>query len=352
MGTPSSFLDGLDPAAREALLAIASPVSFMAGSVLVRHGEPARGAYVLREGKVEAVIRLPGGEDLTVAALGDGDAFGEMALVEAGTCTATVRAVSHVDGWFVAGEDFRALAAQSSAGARAIQHAVTLLLAGKVGALNAQLMACPAPEDRMARAVAAGDPLAGIPRSRRTPFDVSGYLPRLPLFERFGPDEVDALVAAGSYLEVPRGACLFATGGEAVAAYLVVRGAVEIVAARDGRERRVALAGPGQLAGYLGVLRERPHSSAVYAREASLLLEWSAAGFRALYSGDGRASARLRQAVQKSLLVAMGRTNRSLTRLLSQAQLASAGGEQRRLEAALGGQLTAAHVPANGPEPA
>ncbi len=342
MANSPSFLDGLGPAAREALLAIAAPVSFVAGSVLVRHGEPARGAYVLRQGKVEAVIRLPGGEDLTVATLGDGDAFGEMALVEAGTCTATVRAVSHVDGWFIANEDFRALAAQSSAGARALQQAVTLMLAGKLGALNAQLMACPAPEDREARAVPAEDLLAQAPRSLRAPFDVSGYLPRLPLFERFGPDEIDAVVAAGSYLEVPRGTCLFAAGSGATAAFLVVRGAAEIIAVRDGRERRVALAGPGQLAGYLAVLRERAHSSAGHAREASLLLEWPAAVFRSLHSGDGRAGARLRHAVQRSLLVALGRTNRSLTRLLSQAQLASARGEQQRLEAALGGQLTAA----------
>jgi hypothetical protein len=51
----------------------------------------------------------------------------------------------------------------------------------------------------------------------------------------------------------------------------------------------------------------------------------------------------LRSAVQKSLLASMARTNRALTRLLSQAKLEAAGREGRKLEAALHGQLTAAN---------
>jgi CRP-like cAMP-binding protein len=59
-----SFLDALDPEARELLLSASRPVSFLRGATLVRHAEPARGAYVLRSGDVEAVVTLPGGESL------------------------------------------------------------------------------------------------------------------------------------------------------------------------------------------------------------------------------------------------------------------------------------------------
>jgi len=45
--------------------------------------------------------------------------------------------------------------------------------------------------------------------------------------------------------------------------------------------------------------------------------------------------------VQKSLLASMARTNRALTRLLSQARLAAATQEGKTLEAAYHGQLTA-----------
>src|SRR5690349_13766786 len=129
---PAPFLDRLDPAARELLLSAARPVSFVPGATLVRHGEPARGAYVLREGTVEATVTAPGGESHVVATLGPGGVFGEMALIELGTCTATVRAVRPVDGWFVAHEDFRALVSQGQPAALALQHAVTVVLAEKL----------------------------------------------------------------------------------------------------------------------------------------------------------------------------------------------------------------------------
>src|SRR5260221_1585393 len=204
--TTDSFLEGLDPAARELLLSAASAVSFVPGAVLVRHGEPARGAYILRVGTVEALVALPGGESMTVATMGPGSVFGEMALIELGTTTATTRATAPVDGWFVAHEDFRALVSQSHPTALRLQHAVTAILAAKVAALNVQLLGIAAPEDRAARPTRPGiDPLSEVARTRRASFDARPFLQRLPLFERCSADEIDELVAPASYLELPRG---------------------------------------------------------------------------------------------------------------------------------------------------
>ena len=316
----------------------------MAGSILVRHGDAARGAYVVREGAVEAEVTLPGGEKLVVAKLGAGSVFGEMALVELGTCTATVRATRSVDGWFISNEDFRALVTQRSAAAIALQHAVTAMLAEKLAALNAQLLACAAPEDRPARTAASEgiDPLASARRSRHAPFDTTGFLPRLPFFDRFAEDEIDEVVAHASYVEVPRGHGIYAAKTTAASTFVVVRGAAELIAIQGGRERRVAIVGPGQLIGFLGVLRERPHTSFAFARESALLLDLPAKAFREIYFGETRAATRLRAVVQRSLLASMGRTNRALTRLLSQAKLDEATRVEKTLETALHGQLTAA----------
>ena len=343
MDSPS-FLDGLDAASRDLLLSAATPVSFMAGSTLVRHGDAARGAYVVRQGTVEAEVTLPGGEKLVVAKLGPGSVFGEMALIELGTCTATVRATSPVDGWFISNEDFRAVVTQRSASAIALQHAVTAMLAEKLAALNVQLLACAAPEDRTVRAGAKEgvDPLAKAKRSRHAPFEAAAFLPRLPFFDRFAEDEIDEVVAHASYVEVPRGHGIFAAKTRPTSTFLVVRGAAEVLAVQGERERRVAVVGPGQLIGFLGVLRDRPHTSFAFARESALLLDLPAAGFREIYFGDSRASTRLRAAVQRSLLASMGRTNRALTRLLSQAKLDEATRTEKTLETALHGQLTAA----------
>lgn len=345
MSTPNptgrtSFLASLDAEARDQLISVARPVSFMKGATLVRHGEPARGAYVLREGEAEAVVTLPGGESLVVARLAAGSIFGEMALIELGTCTATVRATANIDGWFVAHEDFRALLSQCQPAAIRLQHEITAILASRIGALNEQLLARPAQEDRPGRAVASGDPLKGVARSKRAPFDAAGFLPRLPAFERFSGDEIDEVASMGSYLDLPRGHGVFSAGSPAAATFVVIRGAVEILAIRNGRERRIAVLGPGQLVGYLSVLRGAAHSSHAFVREAAVLLEFPADAFHEIYFGPSRASSRLRGAVQSSLLGSMARTNRALTRLISQAKLDAAHRTEIALEKAFHAQLT------------
>jgi len=337
-----SFLEGLDPQARELLLSAAAPVSFLPGATLVRHGDPARGAYIVREGAVEAEVTLPGGEKLVVAKLGAGSLFGEMALVDLGTCTASVRATAPVDGWFVENEDFRALVSQRTPAAAKLQHALTSVLAEKLSALNAQLLACGSSEDQPARAADDADPLANARRSRHASFDAASFLPRLPFFDHFTAGEIDEVASAGSYVEVARGGGIFATAGAPASAFIVVRGAAEVLHAQDRCERRVAVLGPGQLIGYMAVLSERPHAAHAFARESALLLDIPARAFRELYFGERSVSTRVRNAVQRSLLASMARTNRALTRLLSQARLAAATREGKTLEAAYHGQLTAA----------
>ena len=330
-----SFLESLPPAARELLLATARPVSFLPTQVLVRQGEAARGAYIVRQGAADAVVTMPGGESLTVASLGPGSILGEMALIELGTCTATLRATSPIEGWFVAHEDFRAVVSQASPPALDLQHAVTSILADKVAALNLQLLGCAASEDRPARPAPQGvDPLAATPRTRKPSFDARAFLPHLPIFEHFMADELDEVAARASYLELPRGHGVFAAGTPAAAAFIVVRGAVEIVAIRGELERRLALLGPGQLVGQLSVLRHTPHSTNAFAREGSVLMEIDGAAFHEIYFGGSRAGARLRQAVQASLLAAMARTNRALTRLISHAKLGTSRHDEAALEAA------------------
>ena len=64
-----------------------------------------------------------------------------------------------------------------------------------------------------------------------------------------------------------------------------------------------------------------------------------AAAFRELYFGSSRASARLRNAVQVSLLGSMARTNRALTRFISQAKLDASHKTEKQLEVVLHSQL-------------
>ena len=324
----------------EQLLAVAREVSFMKGAELVRQGEASRGAFLIRSGAVEARVALPGGGTLTVAQFRDGDMFGEMALIERGVVSATVVAHSNVDAWFVGRDDFRALVASREIAALETQRTITRTLADKLRVLNDRVKAHAAAEDRPFTGPApAADPLAGVKRSRNASFDWRAFLPVLPFFEGFGPEDMDELVCAGKVLELPRGAWVFFAGAPAGACYLVVRGALELFTRNFDKERRVAVAGPGELVGFMAVINAAPRANNARAREACCLLEFSCNSFLQIYNGASGATVSLHHAIHRSLMRSIGRTNTRLTRLISHARLAAAGDKASELEAALHGQI-------------
>jgi CRP-like cAMP-binding protein len=337
------FLERLDDEARRLVLAVARPVAYTQGARLVRHGETARGAYVLGSGSAEALVVLPGGETLSVATLGPGAVFGETSLLERSTCTATVNARESIEGWFIERDDFRSLVAQRVPAALRVQHAVTLVLSDKLRALNARVLEVPAPEDKPTKSGSEPDcdPLAGVERRKKASFDYRPFLPLLPLFEGFEEDELAEVLRAASCLELPAGHKVFVAGQPSQACYVVVRGAVEIRARHAGRERRMAVLGPGQLLGYMSALERGVHGSDAWVREAALLLEIARAEFDSLYHGASRASTKLHRIIQRSLLASLGQTNRHLMRLISLARLRGDDKESNALEKALGGQIVA-----------
>jgi len=317
----------------ENLVAIARPVSFAEGARLLRQGEPSRGAFVIRKGSVEARVALPGGGTLAVAQLGEGAMLGETALIERGVCSASVVACSAVEGWFVAREDFRAMVASRDPGALELQRGITRILAAKLHALNARLREHAAEEDRPARGA---DPAAA---ESAPGFDWRAFLRALPFFEGFDDEEVGELASLGRAFSLPRGARLFAAASAAERCFLMVRGAAEIYSTPGSLERRIAIAGPGELIGYLAVLERRPHGASARIREQACLLEFPAAGFLELYEGPSGTAVRLQHAIHRSLLRSLARTNTQLTRLISEAGLRGAHAKSRELETVLRSQI-------------
>lgn len=314
------------------LLSIAREVEFRRGERLLRQGDAARGAFVIRSGEVEAQVALPGGGTLTVAELGAGDMFGETALLERGVCMASVVARSAVAGWFVDRDDFRAMVAGRDAAALEIQKAVTRVLSQKLRAANARLREHRAAEDRPAV------PTHEHARSAAS-FDWRAFLPILPFFEGFDAYEIDELAEGCAVFELPRGASLFRAGEPARAAFLVVRGAAEVVVPAAAEERRITIAGPGELVGYLAVLERRPYSASARVRESACLMEFSAPHLLRHYEGGSGTSVSLQRAIHRSLLQALARANTQLIRLISHARLNAPRSEARDLEKVLHGQI-------------
>mgnify|MGYP001572122528 CR=1 FL=1 len=306
----------------------------------MRQGEASRGAFLIRSGTAEARVALPGGGSLSVAQFRDGDMFGEMALIERGVCSATVVAHSNVDAWFVGRDDFRAMVASREVAGLEIQRTITRTLAAKLRALNERVKEYPAVEDRPATEPApAADPLVGVKRSLHASFDWKAFLPVLSFFEGFDADETDELVSTGKVLELPRGAWAFVADRPAESCFLVVRGALEVFTRSGNLERRVAIAGPGELVGFMAVINAAPRANNARVREACCLLELPRAAFLEIYNGASGITVSLHQSIHRSLMRSIGRTNTQLTRLISHARLSAAGNQAAELEAALHGQI-------------
>ena len=86
-----------------------SEVHFDAGEVVFRQGDVGDLVYVIVKGEVEAVREDPDGEDQVLATMGEGEYFGEMALLSDAPRTATVRALTDVDAIAMARTDFTTL---------------------------------------------------------------------------------------------------------------------------------------------------------------------------------------------------------------------------------------------------
>jgi CRP-like cAMP-binding protein len=101
----------------------------------------------------------------------------------------------------------------------------------------------------------------------------------------------------------------------------------------------VAIAGPGELVGFMAVINAAPRANHARVREACCLLELPREAFLAIYNGSSAATVSLHHAIHRSLMRSIARTNTQLTRLISHARLAAAAEKAVSLEAALHGQI-------------
>lgn len=92
------LFDGLSDEELTRLLALCREVRYKKGEVLTRQGQPGSELFIVREGLVEVTVGAPNaGADTppqTVINLGAGQVVGEMALVDGGPRSATVRCVA------------------------------------------------------------------------------------------------------------------------------------------------------------------------------------------------------------------------------------------------------------------
>lgn len=96
---------GLSTAQLDELSEKLSAEVFRRGEVICTEGEEADRMWFIESGQAEVVIQVDG-ETVRLATLGDGDFFGEMALLTGSVRSATVRALTDLELWSLSKEEF------------------------------------------------------------------------------------------------------------------------------------------------------------------------------------------------------------------------------------------------------
>jgi CRP-like cAMP-binding protein len=88
---------------------VAVPRSFDGGEVVFHEGDQSNTCYVVRSGHARAVRENPDGRSLTLAHFGPGDIFGELAMFDDESRSATVEALEPMEAIAILGGDMRRL---------------------------------------------------------------------------------------------------------------------------------------------------------------------------------------------------------------------------------------------------
>ena len=201
-----------------------------AGGVVVAEGDTGDRLYLIKAGRAEVSAAGPKGP-APLAALGPGEMFGELALLEpGGKRQATVTAVTPLLALSLAAPAFLRL-------------------------LDAH------PEARSAFSEAAEEML------------VTKFLKQASPFATLDGERLRRLASRLERLSVPAGDPIVRQGEAGDACYLLRDGSVEILARKEGgEERNLATLGPGSLFGEAALLTDAPRNATVRALEPCELL--------------------------------------------------------------------------------
>jgi CRP-like cAMP-binding protein len=232
------LFSALEPDALETLLGAFRIHQLAAGDRCITQGEEGHAAYVVARGMLQVVRRGDDGIDKTLAALGPGALFGEMALVSEAPRAASV----------VASEPSTVLEARR------------------------ELLEAAAQE-----APAVGEALGRFCRQRM----IANLLRHSPILASVDPDRRASLFARFQTRTFHAGDALVREGEESHGLFLIASGHVQVRSRdADGDQVLIAELGPGEVVGEISLVLRRPTNADVVATHPTVALELTADQFQ------------------------------------------------------------------------
>jgi len=297
------------------------PISAAAGTRLFSQGEPAEGMYLVEEGRVRIVSRLPGDQVVELGWVGPGELFGEVALVINSQHSTTAEVVAPLKGCFFSRPHFEMLRNDLRPSAFRTMNAITHTLCGRIRGQIAEIRnSLPSRAPASHRAGRSGN---GSRRSSHVPPPGLEVLRKLPLFAPYDGRELKAFLAPLELRRLARGTVLFAPGDAPRRCILIVRGALRLSATRGRAAEQLMVLGPAQIAGDLALMDGLPQAALCDVREDATVLEMSRARFDALRAGGDPLAFKFFESVNRSLVGKLRRNNRTLALLAVQGRTRS-----------------------------
>lgn len=273
---------------RTALAELLEVHQFEDGATIFLQNGTANGAWLIQQGAVKLIRRLPGGAETLLAQLGPGDVFGEVSLITSGGVrTSSAHAIGPTQLSLLPLRKVRALAEQDSDIAIRILRRLGSLVATRA----AQTLTLVATDGTA--------PPTGSVQPVQPDFVVADFIGRMPTGEQLGYSGTDRLLELGTIVQASEGAAL----DDAI--YLVVRGAARAIAGK----RQVDVCGPGRWLGALAMASRTVPPLSYRALGTALLVRIPLPVFEAQWNETGHFGRLLVDIVNKDHAQVMRATN-------------------------------------------
>jgi len=227
-----------DDLPQDAFVALVNRLGYhrhLPGHLIIREGDPGRSFFIIVEGRVRVYKAAPEGKEITLAHLGEGAFFGEMALLSGAPRTANVVAEEESEILEVTDTLLRELAARYPTVINSLRNFYRQRLLNNVMAIS-------------------------------------------PLFKDFDPSERRGIVEKFRMRQAAPGEKVIVEGKSSDGLYVVLHGSVQVSA----KQTEVALLKEGEIFGEMSLLTREPAAATITSPGNSILLRLAREKFQEL----------------------------------------------------------------------
>jgi CRP-like cAMP-binding protein len=240
---PSKKVPLFDDLSQEAFVELVNKLDYhrqVPGQLIIREGDPGRSFYVIVEGKVRIYKTGDDGKEITLAHLGEGAFFGEMALLSGAPRAANVVAEEDTELLEVTDVVLRELAAKHPPVVNSLKTFYRQRLLNNVMAIS-------------------------------------------PLFKDFDPQERKAIAEKFRMKQAAPNEVMIAEGKSSDGLYVVLHGSVTVAAAaKDGKSVGLAKLKEGEIFGEMSLLTRKPATATVTSQGNAIVLRLPKENFQEL----------------------------------------------------------------------